>query len=412
MISRIVVLSLGALCAAFVSMRANAAEGKQSEAPVVLEADRVSKYSRAPVSAAVGRSSAGRSGAKPLSHFGQSGAKKQVRAATKMSARFSDFYIRGATSTLLSDRDGDGYHAEFKIRFDANVVFGDAHVYARLYLRRSGESEWYLYHETDDFYIDGESSSDAYYVTTVLEDGYPAGEYDVLIDLYESGYSGIVATIGPAESPALSFLPLEEVGLDVPIAIGGYSIGEVTTELIRDFDGDGHYSHFRITFDPDTDFGPSLVYARIWVRPRGGEWIEEYVTEDFWVEASGQSDAYALSIEWISGYPTAFYDVQIDLYDSATNLLAAAAGSERLALGQIPLEDESRDQFVNPPAPGSGGSASSREGGGGAMEWGILLGLLALALARIRRNARCIAWVKTPPGGVDSRHYYSHYQYG
>ena len=192
-----------------------------------------------------------------------------------MSPRFSDFYIYGATSTLRSDRDRDGYHAEFRVRFDADVIVGDAYVYARLYLRRAGESEWFLYHETDDFYINGQSPADEYFVTTTLDNGYPTGEYDVLIDLYESGVSGIVATIGPQDSGALSFLPLEEVGLDTPFGIVGYSIRDVSTELISDRDRDGHYSRFRITFDPDADFDNRVVYARIWVRARGGEWIEE-----------------------------------------------------------------------------------------------------------------------------------------
>jgi hypothetical protein len=384
MVHRVVALSLAALSLMLAQMQANAAEGKLSESSAALDAKRTSSYRGGRVSAALEAASGEQATSKPLNHTGKSIPAKQTRALTTMSARSSDFYIREATSTLRSDRDGDGYHAEFRVRFDADVIVGDAYVYARLYLRRAGESEWYLYHETDDFYIDGESSSDEYYVTTTLDGGYPTGEYDVLIDLYESGYSGIVATIGPLDSPALSYLPLEEIGLDVPIAIDGYSIGEVTTELIRDADGDGHYSRFRITFDPDTDFDGRLVYARVWVRPRGGEWIEEFATENFWVDSSGQSDAYELSVEWFSGYPTSLYDVQIDLYEAATNLLAASAGSERSALGQIPLEDQSRDQFVNLPDPGSGGDSSSLEGGGGALGWGSLLGLLALGLVRFQ----------------------------
>lgn len=387
MIHRIVALSLIAFSLALVQTQANAAEGKVSEYSAVPDANRTSKYSRAPGSAAIQNANEGPVSPKPPNHTGKSMPAKKTRAVTAMSARSSDFSISEATSTLRSDRDGDSYHSEFRIRFDADVIFGDANVYAKLYLRRAGESEWYLYHETGDFYISGESSNDEYYVITTLDGGYPTGEYDVLIDLYESGYSGIVATMGPLNSPALSYLPLEEIELDVPIAIDGYSIGGITTELIRDTDGDGHYSHFRITFDPDTDFDSRrLVYARVWVRPRGGEWIEEYTSENFWVESSGDSDAYALSAGWVSGYPTSFYDVQIDLYDAGTNLLAAAAGSERPALGQIPLEDESRDRFVNQPDPGSGGSSSSREGGGGSLGWTPVLGLLALGLARIRRR--------------------------
>jgi hypothetical protein len=376
--SRCVALSLIALSLAFVHPYAHAAEGRTADPVPAPDANRTSSYSVAPASA---QPSAKQKGSK--AHVSSKAlVGKTARSAPQMAGRFSDFTLYGATSTLRADRDGDGYHSEFRIRFDADVIVGGTYVYARLYLRRAGESEWFLYHETDDFYIAGQTSDDEYYVTTALDDGYPTGEYDVLIDLYEAGFSGIVATLGPGESGALSYLPLEETGLDVPVGISGYSIGDVSTTLLTDADGDGHYSRFSIAFDPDADVEDRLVYARIWVRARGGEWIEEFASEDFWIDVAGVADVYELSVEWRTGYPTSFYDVQIDLHDTATDLLVASAGSERGALGQIPLEDQSRDQFVNPPAPGSGGSTSSREGGGGAFELWSLLGLALVGLAR------------------------------
>jgi hypothetical protein len=385
--SRHVALSLIALSLAFVHPYASAAEGKTSDPAPVPDANRTSSYSVAPASAPPSAKQNGP--AKSKTHVSSKAlVSKTARGPTQMAGRFSDFTLYGATSTLRADRDGDGYHSEFRIRFDADVIVGSTYVYAKLYLRRAGESEWFLYHETDDFYITGQTSDDEYYVTTSLDAGYPTGEYDVLIDLYEAGFSGIVATLGPGESGALSYLPLEETGLDVPVGISGYSIQDVTTTLLTDADGDGHYSRFRIAFDPDAEFEDRLVYARIWVRARGGEWIEEFASEDFWVDVAGVADVYELSVEWRTGYPTSFYDVQIDLHDSATDLLVASAGSERGALGQIPLEDQSRDQFVNPPAPGSGGSTSSREGGGGAFEFWSLLALALMGLAKHVHGSR------------------------
>jgi hypothetical protein len=311
---------------------------------------------------------------------------KIPRGQVQQSTSFSDFYIYNATSTLRQDRDGDGYHSEFKIRFDADVTSGDASVYAKLYLRRLGEDEWFLYHETDDFWISGQSDSDDYYVITALDDGYPTAEYDVLIDLYESGVNGVVATLGPSDSGALSYLPLEEAGLDLPAAIDGYSIEQVTTELIADEDRDGYYSAFSIAFDPDAAFERRLAYAHIWVRARGGEWIDEFSSEDFWIETAGVDDGYQLDVQWQTGYPTSLYDVQIDLHDSATGVLLASAGSERAALSQIPFEDQSRDQRISSPTPGDGGQTSSREGGGGSFgTWSIAV-LATLMLIRSKRR--------------------------
>ena len=369
------IASLGSFGPAF----ALAEEGRAAAPVSSPEAQRISTYSRA---APATKDASTKTAKRYVSAKATVLDARSKRGPAIMSSRTSYFYIYDAVSTLRQDRDGDGYHSEFRIRFDADVLVGDALVYARMYLRRLGESEWYLYRETDDFRIYGQSGDDDYYVTTRLDAGYATGEYDVLIDLYESGYPGIVATLGPLESEALGYLPLEEIGLDVPIEMPGYSIGEVFTDLIADDDRDGHYSRFRITFDPDADFQRRLAFARVWVRARGGEWIEEFVSEDWWVETNGGSDAYALDIDWISGYPTSYYDVQIDLYDAATGLLIASVGSERPALAQIPLEDRSRDKAIDIPAPGGGGISHSREGGGGAFGLWSLLGLLGLAAAR------------------------------
>jgi hypothetical protein len=307
--------------------------------------------------------------------------------AVQHSPRFSDFYIYSAASSLRQDRDADGYHSEFKIRFDADVISGDASVYAKLYLRRAGEDEWFAYHETDDFIINGQSDDDDYYVTTTLEDGYATAEYDVLIDLYESGFSGVVATIGPADAGALSYLPLEEASLDLAPQIDGYDIAQVATELIEDVDGDGYYSGFRIAFDPDAQFERRLAYAHVWVRARGGEWIDEFSSDDFWVEPGTSDDGYEINVGWESGYPTSLYDVQIDLRDSATGLLLASAGSDRAALAQMPLEDASRDRRVSSPTPGGGGNNSSHEGGGGSFEILSVLGFAWLLMMRRMRRA-------------------------
>lgn len=361
-----------------------AAEGRVAELQSQpLDPSRVGHYVDGRESAATEKSAAPTASKQ---HGAQTTAKsiaKVLRAATTMSAHSSSFSFFDVGSTLRADRDGDGFHSEFRIRFDADVVSGDALVYARLYLRRVGDRDWLLYHTTEDFWIFGESGDDDYFVSTTLDDGFPTGDYDVLIDLYESGFSGIVATIGPFDSAALGLLPLEETGLDAPIELPGYSIRGVSTTLLADADRDGNYSSFRIAFDPDADFDGTSVYAVVWVRAQGGEWLQEHVSDDFIVDASGDADLYSFTADWISGYPTAYYDVQIDLHDSATSALVASAGSERPELSRLPLEDQQRDGQSNPPTTGGGGSTTSHEHGGGGITYAFALALLLLAVGRV-----------------------------
>jgi hypothetical protein len=360
--------------------RVSAHEGRlEGNTPIAVDDQRVSVYSgaREKIEAA----------APAEKKFSAGAAKLEPKRAPliALSEKSSWYRIYDAGSTLRRDRDGDGHHSEFQIRFDADSLVGDALVYAKLYLRRVGDTGgWQFYHATDDFWIFGQSGTDDYYVTTTLDDGFPTGEYDVLIDLYESGHSGIVATLTAYDDESLASLPLEENALDVPYDLPGFSVRDVSTTLLIDGDQDGFYSRFRIAFDPDSDVGSSTVYAIVWIRPQGGDWIKEHESNDFDIDSSGTADAYSFTADWISGYPTARYDVQLDLHDAKTGLLVASAGSERPEFSRIPLEDQSKDRFVNAPPPNagaSGGSTSSYEDGGGSLTlWSMLalLGLLAL----------------------------------
>jgi hypothetical protein len=384
---RILAIGIAVVTSVLAQPGADAAEGRVTELQAQpLDPQRVSKYTEARGASAPAPQNSAKSHS--LRGATKTAALKSVRpsSATGLAELSSDFSFFDASSTLLADRDGDGFHREFRVRFDADVVSGSARVFARLYLRRAGDRDWLLYHETDDFEIFGDDGDDDYFVSATLDDGWPTGDYDVLIDLYESGFSGVVATIGPFDSDGLALLPLEEVGLDQPLELPGYSIRDVSSELLIDDDGDGHFSKFRIEFDPDADFDGTFVYAEVWVRPQGGEWIKEHVSDDFLVDASGNADTYRLTADWVSGYPTAFYDVQIDLRDAQTGALVASAGSERPELSRIPLEDQARDTRVNPPpANGGGGVVTSQEHGGGALGgWFAMALLLLLGWARLR----------------------------
>ena len=375
------------LLAAFITMSAplvQGAEGHSAQGATSLSSDRRAHY----VLERATREGLAKHAAQASSKsHGETVHERAVRTSPAASARAPSFAIYDADITLLDDRDDDGYHREFRVRFDADTTSGDVRVYARLYLRRLGDAQWVHYHTTDDFWIEDDADDDDYFVTAALEDGYATDDYDVLIDLHESGREGIVATLSGDETDALGFVPMEEAGLDAAIEIAGYSLEDIATELIIDDDGDEYYSRFELQFDPDADVAGQSVYARIWLRPQGGEWFEEHVTENFIVDGNGDADVYTLTADWLEGYPTGEYDVQIDLYDANTDLLAASAGSERAALSRLPLEDATRDvRPTPPPAPVQQPSdVRTREGGGGgALGWVFTVALLTLGIGTRR----------------------------
>jgi len=124
------------------------------------------------------------------------------------------FSIHNAESYLVTDIDQDGYYQEFGVRFDADTEYGAADVYAEMYLSLDG-GPWQHYYSSDVFTIYGDSLDDQYEVVSTLVEGYPPGSYDVLIDLYEVGVEGIVASYSSDDSSSLYGLPLEDNTYDV-----------------------------------------------------------------------------------------------------------------------------------------------------------------------------------------------------
>ena len=144
---------------------------------------------------------------------------------------YYSFSIYDAYAQLIEDFDGDGFYQTFSVSFDAdlitNHILDNAVVYAELYLSENG-GPWLHYFTTDNFIIYGESSEDEYEVYTTLNNGYISANYDVLIDLYEDGYSDIVASFSANDSSNLYALPLESSNYDPdynPLEISSHGHG-------------------------------------------------------------------------------------------------------------------------------------------------------------------------------------------
>ncbi|WP_448214237.1 choice-of-anchor H family protein [Colwellia sp. MEBiC06753] len=165
-------------------------------------------------------------------------------AQTKLNAQvvaakihWLEFSIYDGYTQLIDDIDGDGYYQTFNLAFDADVYSYDennqAKVYAEIYLSQD-QGPWQYFHTTDDFIIYGESADDEYQVLSNLTSGYRPAGYDILIELYQSGYSGIVASHSSDDNNQLYALPLESDEFDriEPHSHSGGSIGIVLISLL------------------------------------------------------------------------------------------------------------------------------------------------------------------------------------
>ncbi|MEM9209455.1 MAG: choice-of-anchor H family protein, partial [Pseudomonadota bacterium] len=132
-----------------------------------------------------------------------SGAPQVARAVS------GDFWIYDADVLLFGDDDRDGFFFGIDLLFDADTIYSSARVYAVLYLSLNG-GPWNEYAVTEDFRINGASSDDEYVVVTELQSGYPTGEYDLLIELFDANTGAFLADFGPESSSSLSFLALED----------------------------------------------------------------------------------------------------------------------------------------------------------------------------------------------------------
>ncbi len=133
-----------------------------------------------------------------------------------------DFWFYEADVILFNDDDNDGYFFGIDLLFDVDTIFESADIYAVLYLSFEG-GPWNEYAVTDDFTIFGTSSNDEFVLVTELTSGYLTGSYDILIEIYDA-FDGVFLTeFGPADSSALSFLPLEDANRDAPLNIVAFT---------------------------------------------------------------------------------------------------------------------------------------------------------------------------------------------
>ena len=161
-------------------------------------------------------------------------AKPRANDAQQDSA-YGDYWIYSVDVDLFSDRDGDGYYYGIDLLFDADTIYASADVYAVAFLSYEG-GPWNEYAVSNDFTLFGATATDDYVMVSELLTGYPAGRYDLLLELYEADTGLYVASVGPAESFELADLPLEDADRDQPQVVvttgGGGATGAFLLTLL------------------------------------------------------------------------------------------------------------------------------------------------------------------------------------
>jgi len=141
-------------------------------------------------------------------------------------------WIYSADIQLTSDPDLDGHYSGFSINIDVDTLSPALPVYAVLYLSYQN-GPWNEYLVSGNFTVSGSVSSDAIFIETTLEQGYPSGHYDHLIEIYDAGTHGLLTSYGPNQS-----------SFHVGLAFEGNlheGIG-VTTSVALSFTGTGSFA--------------------------------------------------------------------------------------------------------------------------------------------------------------------------
>lgn len=156
----------------------------------------------------------------------------------------SEVTIYDASTLLISDINHDGFYHRFSVTFDADTIYTSAYIYAEIYLSYEGDP-WSLYTISDNFHIHEDSEHDTYTVEAELVEGFPAGYYDVKIELYDADHDTWILSYGPWHDPSLAAIPLEDsyyddyyeeiivpVEAEVQVSVSGHGHGAMGAGML------------------------------------------------------------------------------------------------------------------------------------------------------------------------------------
>jgi hypothetical protein len=114
--------------------------------------------------------------------------------------------------------------------------------------------------------------------------------------------------------------------------------------LFDDFDSDGFYRFLSVRIDADTIRDSAWVYAELYLSPDGINWEHYHSTDDFWIGGATSDDEFFVETELVSGYPSGYYDLLIELYDADFGTYSDEFGPNQSdGMSLLALEDATQD---------------------------------------------------------------------
>ncbi|WP_291620983.1 choice-of-anchor H family protein [Colwellia sp.] len=129
---------------------------------------------------------------------------------------------------------------------------------------------------------------------------------------------------------------------------GSFVIYEGYSQLIEDYDSDGYYQTFSVTFDADlityNPYDEAAVYAELYLSENGGPWQHYYTTDSFVIHGESSDDSFEVYSTLAQGFNPNHYDVLIDLYEVGyPNIVASYSSDDSNSLYALPLESSDFD---------------------------------------------------------------------
>jgi hypothetical protein len=122
---------------------------------------------------------------------------------------------------------------------------------------------------------------------------------------------------------------------------------DATTELISDFDHDGFYHRFRVTYDADTIYPEAYIFAELYLSYEGGPWNYIAAGDSYYIYGDSEQDTFTIETELAEGFAPGYYDIRIELYDADTGYRILSYGPyDDPSLSALPLEDSYDDDYV------------------------------------------------------------------